>query len=93
MRKSVEVTVSALLTVLLVFVLWWILLRQRLNVQAATGYDVNFLLDAAEETMRQHRRTSLGVLTERAELLFLATQLWILIAQHGLNIARRELSC
>ena len=43
--------------------------------------------------MRQHRRTSLGVLTERAELLFLPTQLWILIAQYGLNIARRELSC
>ncbi len=43
--------------------------------------------------MRQHRRTSLGVLTEPAELLFLATQLWILIAQYGLNIARRELSC
>jgi hypothetical protein len=43
--------------------------------------------------MRQHRKKSFGVLTERAELLFLATQLWILIPQYGLNIARRELSC
>jgi hypothetical protein len=38
--------------------------------------------------MRQHRRTSLGVLTERAELLFLATQLWILIAQCGTDSLR-----
>ena len=90
MRKSVEVTVSALLTVLLVFVLWWMLpstFKRRL------GTILTFSFDAVEETMRQHRRTSLGVLTERAELLFLATQLWVLIAQHGLNIARRELSC
>lgn len=43
--------------------------------------------------MHQHRRTSFAVLTERAELLFLAAQLWILIAQYGWNIARRELSC
>lgn len=27
MRKSVEITVSVILTVLMVFVLWWILLR------------------------------------------------------------------
>jgi hypothetical protein len=63
------------------------------------GTILTFSSTPAEETMRQHRRTSLGVLTERAELLFLATQLWILIAQYdiiaqyGLNIARRELSC
>ena len=68
--------------------------RQMLLAMATgTGKTFNFLLDAVEETMRQHRRTSLGVLTERAELLFLATQLWILIAQSGLKIARRELSC